>query len=212
MTEPLITIYTDGLCEPNPAGWATWGWVAYDKDSREIAREYDCLGFGDGMTNNRAEYEAVLQALRWAEEFEATNVLVRTDSELLANQVNGTWRVKNPSLVPLHADVCYLLETVNGAVEWVPREQNTVADGLSREAYEAARQHHAVQRVTRIATVRIGLYGDDPVALRTAIDLLHERLGEQFHQTKVRDAPKGGYMAHSSLVVELLIQPETEDV
>ena len=63
MDTPLITIYTDGFCEPNPGGFACWGWVAYDRAGKELQQDFGCLGYGDGMTNNRAEYEAVLQAL-----------------------------------------------------------------------------------------------------------------------------------------------------
>lgn len=203
MDEPLFTIYTDGLCDPNPGGWATWGWVAYDRTGKEIAQDCDALGYGAGMTNNRAEYEAVLNALRWAEEYEATDVLIRTDSQVVVNHLNGTWEVKQPALAALYEDAYSMLGSVGADIEWVPREKNAVADQLTRDAYDRARAYHQAQHATSVVTVRVGVYADHPAAVQVALDLLREKVGEPFHQGKAKPGPKGGYVAYSTLAIEV---------
>ena len=61
-----MIVYCDGLCEPvNPGGYACWAWVAVEDDAVR-ARQSGCIGRGDGMTTNLAEYRALLEALRAA--------------------------------------------------------------------------------------------------------------------------------------------------
>ena len=135
-----IVIHTDGLCEPkNPGGWACWGWVAL-QDGREIASGYGCLGQGPGATNNVAEYMAAIHALRWAIAQGLSEVLVRTDSQLVACHFSGAWECRSEHLRPLLAELRDLARQARARVEWVPRERNAVADALSRRAYEEARQ------------------------------------------------------------------------
>jgi ribonuclease HI len=64
---PSLLINCDGLCEPrNPGGWACWAFVVHKAiDDEFIHDDRGCIGAGDGMTNNLAEYTAVLEALRW---------------------------------------------------------------------------------------------------------------------------------------------------
>jgi ribonuclease HI len=135
-----IVIHTDGLCEPkNPGGWACWGWVAL-QDGQEIASGYGCLGHGPGATNNVAEYMAAIHALRWAIAQGLSEVLVRTDSQLVACQFSGAWECRSEHLRPLLAELRDLARQARARVEWVPRERNAVADALSRRAYKEARQ------------------------------------------------------------------------
>lgn len=147
MSKQLI-FYCDGLCEPrNPGGYACWAWLAI-YDGRQFRQQYGCIGHGAGMTNNEAEYEAVLQAMRYAESIKGRihdaglSVLVRTDSQLVVNQVSGLWQIKIPrrQIIPIRA---ILFNEFQGVIEWVPREQNSDADMLTRLAYAEARRSAA---------------------------------------------------------------------
>ena len=94
-----IRLHCDGSCEPvNPGGTARWGWVAYC-DDQQIAEDCGCVGTGAGMTNNLAEYHGAVNALEWAKMNAAgRHVILRSDSKLLVNQVNGNWQVKAMNL------------------------------------------------------------------------------------------------------------------
>ena len=89
-------------------------------------------------TNNVAEYTAVKRALERAAELGATDVLIRTDSKLLVEQLKGNYRVKNATLQKLHAEVRALAKPF-AKVEWehVPRERNRRADELVNLAIDA---------------------------------------------------------------------------
>ena len=134
-----LIVYCDGACLPtNPGGWATWAWVAVAPDGQELASASGCLGHGPGRTNNLAEYTAVVEALRWAKGHGRGPVLVRTDSQLVVQQVNDAWRVKAAPLLPLLQEARRLLQAVGGRLEWIPREANSRADALTYQAYSEA--------------------------------------------------------------------------
>jgi ribonuclease HI len=134
-----ITVYCDGACEPrNPGGWATWAWVAYVGD-KEISYGYGCVGVGAGMSNNVAEYEAVVQALRRAQH-KRVSLDIYTDSQLVVRQVNGEWRVNAVHLQPRCTDAQRLLHATDSTITWIPREQNERADAFSKLAYQQARK------------------------------------------------------------------------
>jgi ribonuclease HI len=132
--EPDVTIYCDGLCEPNPRGLACWGWYALDCDGQPIGQQYGVTGQGEGMTNNTAEYAAVLQALAWAYKAGYRKPLIKSDSQLLVNQVIGAWGCGD-NLAPFLTRVRGAQRVMAIRVEWVKREQNALADALSRRAY-----------------------------------------------------------------------------
>jgi ribonuclease HI len=91
-------------------------------------------------TNNVAEYRGLLLGLERARELGATEVVVINDSELIAKQVNGQYKVKHPDMKPLHAQATSALK---GFERWkvrsVPRAQNADADALVNAALDAAR-------------------------------------------------------------------------
>lgn len=131
-----LTLFADGLCEPrNPGGWACWGWCAMN-DAVEVGSGHGCLGDGPGMTNNLAEYEAAVQALRWADESGHEGLTLRMDSQLVVHQVTGRWRCRAAHLASRVQLVHHLLGKTRGRIEWVPRERNQRADELSRVAYQ----------------------------------------------------------------------------
>jgi len=134
-----IIVYVDGCCEPvNPGGTAAYGYVIYHNGQR-VADGYGVVGSGPGMTNNVAEYRAAIAALtRLVEIGLVDKVEVRSDSQLLVNQMCGYYRVKSPRLQPLYHQLSALV-TVFPAVRWrwVPREQNEEADRFSKQAADA---------------------------------------------------------------------------
>jgi ribonuclease HI len=88
-------------------------------------------GIGD-TTNNVAEYTAVIEGLKRARELGASRVHVRSDSQLLVNQLNGVYKVKTPHLQPLHRQVRTLAAGLDKIdFEHVPRERNKEADRLA---------------------------------------------------------------------------------
>ena len=135
-----LVMYCDGLCEPmNPNGWACWAWVLL-KGTSQIHQDMGCLGHGPGMTNNLAEYQAVIHALQWLHDNAmGYGVRVRTDSQLVVRQLQGVYAVRSPAILPLYQEAMALVQVTDPALEWIPREQNTLADALTREAYAIAR-------------------------------------------------------------------------
>lgn len=104
-------------------------------DGSVLARANDFIGVA---TNNAAEYRALLLGLARARELGAREVEVVNDSQLVARQVTGEYRVKKPDLRPLHAEA---LAALGGFDRWsirsVPREQNVLADELVNDAIDA---------------------------------------------------------------------------
>ncbi|MEZ0248239.1 MAG: ribonuclease HI [Thermoproteus sp.] len=135
-------VYFDGACEPiNPGGLGTYGYVIYDEGGRKLGRGYGVACHGDGCTNNVAEYAALREALRRAKELGCDEVVVRGDSQLVVKQIKGEWGVNSYRLLALRDEVEALLSAFSKwEVEWIPREDNREADGLSKIAYE---QHAA---------------------------------------------------------------------
>lgn len=123
-------IYIDGasLGNPGPSGA---GIVAFDEYGKEVWRESVHLGL---MTNNMAEYEALIRALRKVGNH-ARPVRVYTDSLLVANQVLGKYRVRNEKLRPYLAEAFRIIRNLpDFKVKYIPREKNRLADKLAKFA------------------------------------------------------------------------------
>jgi ribonuclease HI len=131
----MITLYVDGLCEPNPDGVACWGWVAFDADDRRVADNCGCIGPTEHVTNNVAEFEAAVVALRWAYRAGHTQILLYSDSKLLINIMTGVWEAGAPSYQSRYLRLQKALSFLDVTWRWVPREENTHADALSRKAF-----------------------------------------------------------------------------
>jgi ribonuclease HI len=90
-------------------------------------------------TNNVAEYRAVLLGVAKARELGATEVEVVNDSELIAKQINGQYKVKHADMKPLHRDALAALREFDAwTVRTVRRELNADADALVNQALDAA--------------------------------------------------------------------------
>lgn len=134
----MIEAYFDGLCEPNPGGVATYGFVIR-KDGKKIHEGHGLAGTPKtaGATNNVAEYTGLLRALEWlAEEKPPGPIVIRGDSDLVIKQVRGEFKVKSGLLAPLHGQVMELARKLPGITfEWIQRERNADADRLTNLAY-----------------------------------------------------------------------------
>ena len=117
---------------PGPAAFGAYITVP-DRPPIEIK------GFIPHSTNNVAEYNGLLAALRWAVEHRVVKLHVRADSELLVKQMKGVYRVRNPGLLPLYEEAKRLARQVGQVTfEHVRRELNKEADRLCNEAMDEA--------------------------------------------------------------------------
>jgi len=95
--------------------------------------EYTRTGSIEGdCTNNIAEYTALIEGLKECSSRGFDTVEVFGDSQLVIRQMKGEYKVKNAKLKPLHNDAMVLVRSFFGVTfTWIPREENTIADGLS---------------------------------------------------------------------------------
>jgi ribonuclease HI len=127
-------VHVDGGARGNP-GPAAVAAVATDESGAELAARNAYIG---ETTNNVAEYKAVLLALELARELGANEVDVVNDSELIARQIGGEYRVKQAHLKPLHSETMAALRGFDRwSVRTVRREHNVRADELVNEALDA---------------------------------------------------------------------------
>src|SRR5262249_20764158 len=134
---PTLRIHTDGASRGNP-GAAAYAYVITPEGAAPI-EEAGCLG---EMTNNQAEYTALIRALEHALELGAHHhLMIHSDSELLVKQMNGEYRVKNEELRGLYQDALKLRKQFTGGVtiRHVRRSQNSRADELCNEALDGKR-------------------------------------------------------------------------
>jgi ribonuclease HI len=131
MARMKMILHTDGASKGNP-GTAGIG-VAFWRDGE--AEPFHTLAERlRDTTNNAAEYTALLRGLQEALLKGASEVEVRTDSELMAKQIAGLYKVKSPELEPLFAEAKRLLSKFDKAkVVHVRREQNALADKLANQ-------------------------------------------------------------------------------
>ena len=131
-----FVVHVDGGSRGNP-GPAAAGAVLSTPEGEVVDEVSELLGI---VSNNVAEYRALLLGVRRARELGATEIEVVNDSELIAKQVNGQYKVKHPDMKPLHAQALAALgELDRWTVRTVRREQNTRADALVNAALDAVR-------------------------------------------------------------------------
>ena len=133
----MIRAYIDGGARGNP-GPAGYGVRIEDMDGNPIEEFHGAIGIA---TNNVAEYNGLLAALKWAADHGHRDVHIRADSELLVKQMRGEYKIKNSGLQPLAARARLLMmELGKVTFEHVRREQNKEADRLSNIAMDEAEQ------------------------------------------------------------------------
>lgn len=131
-----VTVHVDGGARGNP-GPAAAAAVISDADGQVIGDYTELLG---RATNNVAEYRALLLGLARARELGASEIEVVGDSELIAKQVSGVYKVKHEAMRSLYLDA---MKALRGFDRWsirtVPRAQNAEADALVNAALDGAR-------------------------------------------------------------------------
>ena len=141
----MTDIFFDGLCEPgNPGGHACYGFVILI-DGESAFDGHGHLGYGEiktsvGLrktTNNMAEYGALIKALGcvWEKNIADDHLRIKGDSKLVVEQVSGNWACHKDHLRAAKNKVESLLEGVCFEIKWIPRDENEVADAMSRQAY-----------------------------------------------------------------------------
>jgi len=129
-----VVVHVDGGARGNP-GPAAAGAVVSTPAGDVLVEAAEPIGIA---TNNVAEYRGLLLGLARARELGATEVEVINDSELVAKQVNGLYKVKHPDMKPLHAAAKQALGNFERwSVRSVPRARNAHADALVNQALDA---------------------------------------------------------------------------
>ncbi len=127
----VLEIWTDGASRGNP-GPAAIGIVFGQKDGPLLCSHAETIG---RATNNVAEYRAVVRALELCRVWKIQRVMLRLDSELIARQLTGAYRVKSPDLRPLFQQAVFLSRGLKSfRVRHIPRSENQHADFLAGRA------------------------------------------------------------------------------
>jgi probable phosphoglycerate mutase len=132
----MIVAYIDGGARGNP-GPAGYGVRIEAADGTLVEEFGESIGVA---TNNVAEYRGLLAALEWARAHGHAKVHVRSDSQLLVQQMLGNYKVKNAGLQPLHARARLMAHEIGRVTfEHVRREANAHADRLANTAMDLAK-------------------------------------------------------------------------
>lgn len=135
-TVPAVVVHVDGGARGNP-GPAAIGVVVSAPDGAVLDEYAERIGVA---TNNVAEYQALLRGVQRAAALGAREVEFVNDSELVAKQINGAYKVKHPAMKPLYDEA---IAALRGFERWkirsVPRAQNARADALVNEALDGLR-------------------------------------------------------------------------
>ena len=129
----MIVAYIDGGARGNP-GPAGYGVRIEQPDGTLVEEIRESIGIA---TNNVAEYNGLLAALKYAQQHGYRTLRIKSDSELLVKQMRGEYKVKNAGLLPLYQQASTIARTLDRIVyEHVRREQNKDADRLANLAMD----------------------------------------------------------------------------
>ncbi len=132
-----MLIHTDGGARGNP-GPAACAFVATDDSGRLIHQQGFYLGIA---TNNQAEYQAVIESLKWlsAMNHEPITVNYYLDSQLVVSQLKGLFKIKDPGLKIKNLEIKELIKNYKLKIKnftYIPREQNSAADHLVNQTLD----------------------------------------------------------------------------
>lgn len=128
-------LYVDGASRGNP-GPAGIGIVILDENQKKLKELYKYIG---ETTNNVAEYNALIKGLEATVALGAEEIIVNLDSELVANQINGEYRVKDPVIKELFEKAVNILKGLKSfEVKHIERLKNKEADKLANKAINLA--------------------------------------------------------------------------
>lgn len=128
----MLFVYADGASRGNP-GPASYGVSIVDQAGNIVAEFGEQLGI---RTNNYAEYQGVIAALRFLSTTDYRQITIRMDSKLVIEQLSGRWKVKSDDMRELVGEASRLLGPFEAKLEWIPREQNSRADQMANEALD----------------------------------------------------------------------------
>lgn len=138
-----IQVYIDGASRGNPGKAGAGAYL------RSTDNDFECRlkKYLAKMTNNQAEYSALIMAFEYIaankESFaDCKNIMVYSDSELLVRQMTGLYKIKSPNLIKMHIDAHRLMDRMKIKISFqhIPREKNREADGLANLAIDEAMQ------------------------------------------------------------------------
>ena len=136
-----LTIYTDGASRGNPGPAASGIHIVDETTSETVVDLVFALGIA---TNNVAEYQAVLHAVKWLcahKELLADDIHIsfRLDSNLVVSQLSGSMKIKDPKMQQLAREVKAHLRQLPGThtFEYIPREENKYADRLANDTLDS---------------------------------------------------------------------------
>ena len=133
-----LTMYVDGASRGNP-GPAAIGVVIEDGEGEARVKISSYIGLS---TNNQAEYKALIMGLIEATALRAEHIDIKSDSELLVEQVRGNYKVRNTGLRPLFEQVRQLLAVFKSfTITHIPRRENSLADSLANKALDIHLAH-----------------------------------------------------------------------
>lgn len=129
-----VTLFCDGASRGNP-GPGAYGFVLFENETL-IYEQGQTLGH---VTNNVAEYQGLIAGLKKCLEIGVAELIVKSDSELMVRQLNGSYKVKSPLILPLYGEAKTLLRQFRKVnVSHVRREENKLADAAANRALDAA--------------------------------------------------------------------------
>lgn len=130
-----VYIYSDGGSRGNP-GHAAYGFIIYDDQKQIIYKDGKYIEIA---TNNQAEYQGVVNALKYLCNYYEKNkiktnikITIFLDSKLIVEQMNGNYKIKNEGLKPVYWEIRELIIKLGGMVSFIhiPREKNKEADKI----------------------------------------------------------------------------------
>jgi len=138
----MLNVWIDGACEIMAQNTASYGLVV-KRGETPLIQTHKVIGHGQGMSNNVAEYGALLAFFSWyssyAKEYDNSDdkehVIIHSDSQLLINQMNRKWKATSGMYLQYYKSALLLTQDYkNIEFKWIPREENTEADALSKRA------------------------------------------------------------------------------
>jgi len=131
-----VSLFIDGAADLHTKT-AGIGGVFLRENNEELYRFSEYL---DDATNNEAEYSSLIRGLEIGIELNIINIDIYSDSELVVKQVSGEYKVKHERMRPLHRKAITLLSQYNNwRMQHVSRDDNTVADKLSKKGMKQGR-------------------------------------------------------------------------
>ena len=136
-------LFFDGSIQVNPGGAIAWGFVITDLEGKALLEGCNCASPNPGNTVNVSEYLGLIQGLELVLVTDwicNCSVRVLGDSQLVVRQMTGQYQVKNGALQRLNVQVKQLSQQLRSrgvipAIRWIPREENGLADELSKRGY-----------------------------------------------------------------------------